>query len=659
MIFDELVLHNVGVFGGRHTFALTPPSREKPVTLVGALNGGGKTTFLDAIQLALFGPLARTTSRGNGSYPNYLRRLIHNGVAPEEGATIELAFHIVEQGEPRHYRVCRSWVGTSSGARERLDVLVNSRPDPTLSRQWAERVDAFVPRGVAELFFFDGEKIETLAELDNAREMLRTAIGALLGLDLVDRLATDLTVIERNHKAAQATPAMQKMLDTLRNKVAAAEATKKAANERVIAAEEALELANKALHDIEVKVQLEGGELLERSRDLEAAKLHLAESLKNLQKKLGDDIAGGALPLQLVRGQLATLAKRAGAELESAQQRQISGILSARDKQIIQRLKQQGASNSVVEELRRFLNEDRRARRGKAGKPPVTGLDHQALASLRGLLDEQLDKEIAAAREAIKRRQDLTEELEDVERSLANVPAEEVLARLQKQRHEAHRAVAAANQAVDQAKAELTAASNEVVEAERKLHSMLDKAADEFAAADDSRRLIEHSQRVRETLTRFRHEATRRNVDRIQKLILDSLQRLARKNRLITDITIDPQTFEVELHGRDGTVLLPQQLSAGERQLLAVSMLWGLAQASGRPLPVVIDTPLGRLDGIHRNHLIERYFPQASHQVILLSTDQEIDELAWRKLRKHVGHTYQLEHDNNTGATKAKTGYLW
>jgi DNA sulfur modification protein DndD len=88
-------------------------------------------------------------------------------------------------------------------------------------------------------------------------------------------------------------------------------------------------------------------------------------------------------------------------------------------------------------------------------------------------------------------------------------------------------------------------------------------------------------------------------------------------------------------------------------------MLWGLAQASGRPLPVVIDTPLGRLDGIHRNHMIERYFPQASHQVILLSTDQEIDEAAWQKLRKHVGHTYQLKHDTATGATSAQTGYLW
>ncbi|AIG73616.1 Hypothetical protein AJAP_03450 [Amycolatopsis japonica] len=658
MIFDELVLHNVGVFGGRHSFTLTPPTPSKPVTLIGALNGGGKTTFLDAIQLALFGPLARTTSRGNGSYQQYLRRLIHSGVPPEDGASIELAFHIVEQGQDRHYRVCRSWAGTSTGAKERLDILVDDRPDTTLSRQWAERVDAFVPRGVAELFFFDGEKIETLAELDNAREMLRTAIGALLGLDLVDRLAADLTVVERNHKADHATPAMQKLLDAERKKLATYRQDREGAKDRVAEAQGAHDRAEKVLHDLEVKIQLEGGELLDRSRELEAAKLHLTASKKDLDTRL-TDLAAGTLPLQLVRDQLETLADHADVELERIHLHDIADLLKSRDRTTIQQLRQHNVPDTVVQALQRSLTEDRRTRRGSPQRARITDLDRDGVAALRQLLESGLDQEIHAAQSLIEQRHKVENEVEDVLRGLANVPSEEALDDLHKRRNDAHRAVAAAAQALTHAEAEVAAASAAEDEMERKLSRLLDKAADEMTAADDSRRLIEHSQRVRATLKKFRHEATRRNVDRIQRLILESLQRLARKNRLITDISIDPETFSVELHGQDGTVLLPQQLSAGERQLLAVSMLWGLAQASGRPLPVVIDTPLGRLDGIHRSHLIERYFPQASHQVILLSTDQEIDEAAWNKLRKHVGHTYQLEHDTNSGVTTAKTGYLW
>jgi DNA sulfur modification protein DndD len=152
---------------------------------------------------------------------------------------------------------------------------------------------------------------------------------------------------------------------------------------------------------------------------------------------------------------------------------------------------------------------------------------------------------------------------------------------------------------------------------------------------------------------------TRRHVERIAGFVIEALQQLLRKELLITDLRIDPETYDVDLRGADGQEILASQLSAGERQLLAVALLWGLARAGGQPLPVVIDTPLGRLDGSHRDRLIERYFPQASHQVILLSTDQEIDEEAWAKLQRHTGHAYQLEFDEVTGGSTVRSGYFW
>lgn len=93
--------------------------------------------------------------------------------------------------------------------------------------------------------------------------------------------------------------------------------------------------------------------------------------------------------------------------------------------------------------------------------------------------------------------------------------------------------------------------------------------------------------------------------------------------------------------------------------MLAVSILWALARASGRPLPAIIDTPLGRLDATHRAHLVERYFPNASHQVVLLSTDKEIDQGTFQNLRGSVGRSYRLEHNNATSETQIQTGYFW
>jgi DNA sulfur modification protein DndD len=100
------------------------------------------------------------------------------------------------------------------------------------------------------------------------------------------------------------------------------------------------------------------------------------------------------------------------------------------------------------------------------------------------------------------------------------------------------------------------------------------------------------------------------------------------------------------------------RLSAGERQLLATSLLWGLARASGRPMPTLIDTPLGRLDSSHRQHLVKRYFPRASHQVLLLSTDEEIVGDYFRVLRPYITRFYHLVHDEKNDSTTVTAGYF-
>ena len=64
--------------------------------------------------------------------------------------------------------------------------------------------------------------------------------------------------------------------------------------------------------------------------------------------------------------------------------------------------------------------------------------------------------------------------------------------------------------------------------------------------------------------------------------------------------------------------------SEGEKQLISLGMIWALTKVSGSKMPFVIDTPLARLDSIHRKNVVEHYFTRLSDQVIILSTDTEI-----------------------------------
>ena len=76
-------------------------------------------------------------------------------------------------------------------------------------------------------------------------------------------------------------------------------------------------------------------------------------------------------------------------------------------------------------------------------------------------------------------------------------------------------------------------------------------------------------------------------------------------------------------------------------------------------MPIIIDTPLGRLDSKHRRKLVENYFPTASHQVIILSTDTEIDEAFHKSLFDHISHTIKLDYEESVASTIVNEGYFW
>ena len=183
---------------------------------------------------------------------------------------------------------------------------------------------------------------------------------------------------------------------------------------------------------------------------------------------------------------------------------------------------------------------------------------------------------------------------------------------------------------------------------------MLEEARD----SDDADRAAAYCDRSTRTLAIFRANLVERRRRQLERLILEAFRVLARKDDLVCGIVIDPDELVVHLQGSDGREISAYQLSAGERQLLAIAILWGLAQASGRPVPVVIDTPLGRLDGEHRRALVERYFPDAAHQVILLSTDQEVDADYSRLLDDSVAHRYLIGYSAANQSSSFKPGYF-
>jgi len=160
--------------------------------------------------------------------------------------------------------------------------------------------------------------------------------------------------------------------------------------------------------------------------------------------------------------------------------------------------------------------------------------------------------------------------------------------------------------------------------------------------------LEEYSQRLRESKLKL-----------LEDYLLQGIQTLIHKDNFIEKVSIDKETFEVTLYRKNDDEILKSELSKGEQQMFATAVLWALAKTSGRPLPFIIDTPLARLDKEHRINLIEQFFPIASHQVLIFSTDTEIDENFYPKLHPYITRSYSMIYDSKKGKTTKRDGYFW
>ncbi|MFE1411375.1 DNA sulfur modification protein DndD [Streptomyces sp. NPDC058746] len=668
MLLRKITLEEFGAYRGKQSLDLTV-KKNKPVILIGGLNGCGKTTLLDAIQLALYGPRARCSGRGNKSYETYLRESINRQADSTRGASVTLEFTVTVDGTEHYYKVVRTWRTSGKATlKEFLSTLVDEEygnraksdrhVEPklaysrVLSEGWADHIENLLPLEVASLSFFDGEKIESLADPERAASVIESAIHSLLGVSTVQQLRTDLLALQRRQKLSdEEQHLMDKIHEEERDresvKLQLADADQELAQRRT-----ELIKAQRKLDTLEREFEAQGGSLFERRVEIEHDHKRVLARLAELRGSLMQ-LAAGPLPLLLVSSQLADVRKQAKREQAAGEAAQVLGVLEERDRWLLKMLPED-AKAAVLEKL-----EADRATRSKAAHLKVDlALPSDALSQM-SVLDEVLDRDKARATELLKQTAETIEEQVQLERELAGVPEKSKVEAIQEAREEQIQEVVRVQAACERD-------SERISVLKRRLENVTDslkRAHDDFVRtkvkAEEVERIIKYSEKARTTLERFADALLRRHISRLEVAMLQSFKVLMRKQGLVQDLRIDTDKFTLTLADNEGQPIDPGRLSAGERQLLAVSLLWGLMKVAGNRLPSVIDTPLGRLDSRHREHLVDRYFPYASDQVLLLSTDEEIDEYLLGRLKKSVARTYTLVHDDSNFTTSVVEGYWW
>ena len=202
---------------------------------------------------------------------------------------------------------------------------------------------------------------------------------------------------------------------------------------------------------------------------------------------------------------------------------------------------------------------------------------------------------------------------------------------------------------------EVAAYDRDIAEIDRKI----DKVNRTIEEKEKDALKLSLTKKAEKALSTYKRELGLRKVENFKNEFLTIFRDLHRKKEVISNITIDPDTFNITLYDSKNAVITKESLSAGEKEIYAIALLTALAKASGQNLPFIIDMPLGRLDSEHRDRIVERFFPYASHQLIIFSTNTEIEKKYFEVLKPKISHSYNLIYDQEYGNARIEEGFFW
>ena len=669
MILHKLTLNNVGLFRGKQTLQLTPNGRG-PIILIGGMNGAGKTTLLDAVRFCLYGKRVLGNRVSHNEYYDYLAGMIHRGpdsVMPLNRASVSLEFEYAHGGETKQYRVERAWRQDTSNPRsasEHLTISENNWLDTEFDAEhWQDRIEEFIPIGVSQFFFFDGEDIQKLADDSSHDLYLAESIKALLGLNLVERLQSDLRIYANRLVKRDSPEPVQEEINTVETEITALTSSLARMQEHTESQHTQIVKLEAQIARQESRIAAEGGSYAEKQESLKLQQEQLHTDIEAFEGDIRD-LCGELFPFALVPELLKRLGERLVKEIELDEWETRDQVLKTQNMEVLETLASEefwdSASLSgpqietIYAKIKPLLKTRLERPETLHGFKKIRDRSPSEYDRLLEWIDACLDEVPQEFRELNDALKETQAELQEVEQALQKVPAEEVLKPLVEKLSALNQKLGQLRKHEQDTEQSIRTLSYQLEMAERKLDKLRYTQQLEEAHIQRQKRV----ENVQSVLSAYTARLTQAKIATLGNAIVEGFNQFSHKPDRIRRVEMNPETFAVTLYDTHNRPLLKEELSAGEKQIYTTALLWALAKTSGKALPMILDTPLGRLDSSHRQLLIERYFPYASHQIVLLSTDTEVEGDLHLLLEPHISHTFHLAYQQTGGLTTIKKGYF-
>ncbi len=662
MLISAIKLQNFGIYNGCHNLDLTPKTQKKSVLLIGGKNGAGKSTLFEAIKLCLYGSKSLNERISTSEYLSYLKSRINWFTKKDEMTFVQLKFKAFREGDhptksrEYEYNIVRKWYLSGHSIKEDLSIeqdgqLLNL--DPSF---WQDFIEDLIPQGVIDLFFFDGEKIQTLAEGSN--QNLAYSVKSLLNLSIIPSLSTDLQMIYKKHIETSKGVLTSKELKNISNKISVLKKEFDKCQSSHASSNSKVSSTKSYIKRLEEKLKKEGGEYYEKR-----------DKLKEYQKEDNIKIdqtrqavaykCESHIPFMLAPSLIKKVSLQLKKEIQALEIKISNDVLAKKrielDKTVKRIAKELKIKHNIAQSLSDQLSGYTSTWLSDFSKEDIKyELDVRSAYQCLDLLNNTKEEKNELV-ELFKELEKLSRHIKKVESQIERTLESDTVIQL-------HKEISTQNQILGSQEKEVQLYDKELGKNKRELELLSKrqkKLHDDLEKNKEQKDCYARIDNIKKVLFQFEKELTQQKLKQLEGAIYDCYSQVHGKSGFIKSVKIDPSCFEVTMLDKNQKVIPVDMLSAGEKQIYAISVLWALAKTSGKALPMIIDTPLGRLDAHHRDQLIKNFFPKASHQVVILSTDTEIHKSYFDKMQKHISHSYSINFNLQKGYSNIHKGYLF
>lgn len=685
MFIKEIQLHNFRIYKGLNTISLEP-SENKNIIVISGKNGFGKTTFLMSLVWCLYGKqmdkvdeLYAKEIRDKGNYTKYISDSL-NRKAFEEGETdffVSVTFSDVKIPDItcNEVTIKRSY-NVISSATDKVEVLIDGYAnelinDLTKDNQKGEEIfirDFILPIEIAKFFFFDAEKIVSLAEINsnNQRQQLSKAYSEVLGIQKYEDLKANLEEKQDEYRRRSAKPEERGELNQLRTNIENAELEIEKYEKTIDDLRQDKNQREKEAEEIQRKLIREGDKM--SIEELNALRKD-QEELQNSQNELADRLKDylDIIPFALAGEILANISEQLTVERALSEQRFRQNDVNGKIDQIRQDIELERSNvNFVLDVSTRDFYEEQIKKLVKKyfysdvdNIPENSDIFHefsktefnefnQLLNSIKHNFKEQFSV-LNGKYSSIKNQLDsIKRKIRDAEKSAED----EYISGLRDKKESLDRKINEIGLQIESIILRIGELKNQIKTSRQKQDILRKKIDESSVYTEKENKTKQIINRLQKFIAIFKD--TKKKT--LGKKMLDSFNLLLHKQNFITKVDVDISStgndIEIILYNRSHKIIDKASLSMGERQMYASALLSSLVDESEIEFPVFIDSPMQKFDEQHAKNIIKYFYPNVSKQVVIFPLiNKELTEKEYNILQPKVSKAFLI---NNTSTDSSE-----